>query len=142
VSALAKFAALPRARRRLLLRAVLSLSVFRAALALLPFRWVRNLAAPPPRGGPARATVDDLTWSVLAAARRLRSTCLTDALALQYLLHREGHRAGLRIGVAKTEAGALEAHAWLVADDRVLVGGPQSARFATLPLPDETAAQS
>jgi len=96
---------------------------------------VQALAARPRRSS-ARppASTDDLAWSVIAVGRRLRSTCLVDALALQALLLLEGHDASLRIGVAKTDAGRLEAHAWLDSGGRVLVGGPESARFTELPL--------
>ena len=136
MSALARFVRLSAGRRRLLLRATVAVAGFRVALALLPFRWVQGLAVRPRRSsaGP-RASRDDLAWSVVAVGRRFRSTCLVDALALQALLLREGHDASLRIGVAKTDAGRLEAHAWLDSGGRVLVGGPESARFTELPLP-------
>jgi hypothetical protein len=136
VSPVARFVRLPPRRRLLVLRAAVAVTGFRLGLAVLPFGRVRTLAA---RRGPARkprASVQDLAWSVTAAGRVLRSTCLADALALQYLLVREGYPAGLRIGVAKTPAGDLEAHAWLESGGRVLIGGPQSARFTALPLPD------
>ena len=135
MSAVTRFDRLPARRRRLLLRAAVTVGWFRVALPLLPFGWVRALAERPRRiGGGPRASRDELAWSVIAVGKRLRSTCLVDALALQTLLLREGHDASLRIGVAKTDAGRLEAHAWLDSGGRVLVGGPESARFAELPL--------
>ena len=110
----------------------------RLALTALPFRWVRSLAERP-RQAPGRSsefTVEELAWAVSAAARRVpRSTCLTQALALESLLRREAYDASLRLGVAKTPEGALEAHAWLESDGRVVIGGPRSARFVSLPLP-------
>jgi hypothetical protein len=135
VSAFARFVALPGSRRLLLVRAALAVSGFRLALTLLPFRYVRSLAGRrhAPRSSP-RATPDELAWGVTAVGRRLRSTCLTDALALQALLLREGHDASLRLGVARTHGGRLEAHAWLESGGRVLIGGPESARFTELPL--------
>lgn len=132
-----KLIALPRNRRRLLVRAFLTVAAFRAALSVLPFRWTRRLAARGPGSGPVPATsADDLVWAVSAAARRVpRATCLTQALALQALLTQDGHDATLRLGVARGELGALEAHAWLESGGRVVIGGPQSARFVPLPLP-------
>jgi hypothetical protein len=137
MSALGRLLALPPSRRRLLYRAAVVVALFRAGLSILPFRWVRALAERPrPRPRAPRATPDELAWSVGVSGRRIGSTCLTEALALQALLLREGHEATLRLGVAKTEAGALEAHAWLESRGRVLIGGPESARFTPLPLPN------
>jgi hypothetical protein len=137
LTAVARFVALPPTRRRLLARAALAVAASRVAVSVLPFRWVRRLAARPRlRAGEPRASADDLAWSVAAAGRRLGSTCLTEALALQALLVREGHDATLRFGVAKTPGGTIEAHAWLECSGRVLIGGPESARFAPLPLID------
>ena len=137
MSSASKLFALPRARRRLLLRALLVVAAFRVALTVLPFRWTRQLAAR--HGDPGTTPLtgrDDLAWAVSAAARRIpRATCLTQALALQALLTREGHDASLRLGVARGELGSLEAHAWLESGGRVVIGGPQAARFVPLPLP-------
>jgi transglutaminase superfamily protein len=137
VSAAARLIALPRARRRLIVRAFLTVAAFRVALSVLPFRWTRRLATREPARSPGPPnSMDDLAWAVAAAARRVpRATCLTQALALQALLTREGHNATLRLGVARGALGALEAHAWLESDGRVIIGGPQAARFVPLPLP-------
>ena len=132
----AKLIGLTPARRRLLVRAWLAVACFRLALSFLPFRWTRSLAR-------RRETVkrrrriptEELAWAVTAAGRRVpRATCLTEALALESMLRREGHQANLRLGVTKTPDGALEAHAWLESGGRIVLGGPQSARFDELPL--------
>jgi hypothetical protein len=135
MSAVGRFAELSPARRRLLLRAALAVTGFRIALTVLPWSRVRTLATRQRSSGGPRTSREDLAWSVSAAGRRLRSTCLTDALALQALLLAEGHDATLRLGVAKSAGGRLEAHAWLESGGRVLIGGPESARFTELPLP-------
>ena len=41
-----------------------------------------------------------------------RATCLAESLTLRWLLRRQGIESNLRIGV-RTEAGRLEAHAWV-----------------------------
>lgn len=65
-----------------------------------------------------------LAWAVRQTARIVPgATCLTQALALQYLLARQGDRSVIRVGVAQEEDGALAAHAWVIKDDRVLIGG-------------------
>ena len=137
MTAVRKLAQLSPAERGLLLRALLAVSVYRVGLTVLPFRWVERLAArrrATPNGRP-RPSVDQLAWAVSAASRRIpRATCLTQALALQSLLIAEGNEPMLRLGVAKTPAGDLEAHAWLEHEGRIVIGGPQSARFTPLPV--------
>ena len=44
-----------------------------------------------------------------------RGNCLSQSLALLWMLRRAGHEARLRIGV-KTEAGRLLSHAWVELD--------------------------
>ena len=66
------------------------------------------------------------------AAARLPGTCLVRALALQRLLAEHGFASELRIGVARGE-GVLLAHAWLVDDSAVLIGGgPETATYTVL----------
>ena len=66
------------------------------------------------------------------------ATCLPQALATRVMLERRGVANALRFGVAKSEAGVLEAHAWVEVDDVVVVGDlGDLARFHRLPdLPD------
>lgn len=45
-----------------------------------------------------------------------RRTCLKRAITLYYLLASAGHPVVLRVGVRRSPAGALEAHAWLMDD--------------------------
>ena len=47
-----------------------------------------------------------------------RSSCLRRAAVLAYLLRRAGHDASVVIGVRRSAAGSLEAHAWLACDGR------------------------
>src|SRR5207302_10073737 len=104
--------------RTLLVQAVLWLGATRIALWLLPFRVARRLLAqrarpsPPPRG-PATSR-RRLAWAVSVAGRMVPySTCLVQALAAEALFMLHGHPADVRIGVVKTEAGGLVAHAWV-----------------------------
>lgn len=66
-----------------------------------------------------------IVWAIEAVGRRLGrlSTCLTRALTGELLLDANGAPVTLTIGVRRTHAGALEAHAWLARNDRVLLGG-------------------
>jgi hypothetical protein len=133
VTALQRVVGLSRDRRRLLARALVTVAWYRAALWVLPFRWVRRLAARPSRRSRSSRSAVDIASAVTAAARRVpQASCLTQALALQSLLQREGYSPLLKLGVAKTPAGELAAHAWIEEDGRVLIGGPESARFVPL----------
>jgi hypothetical protein len=72
-----------------------------------------------------RGSDDTIVWAIEAVGRRLGrvSTCLTRALAGELLLDSNGAPVTLTIGVRRTDGGALEAHAWLARNDRVLLGG-------------------
>ncbi|MFV3131472.1 lasso peptide biosynthesis B2 protein [Niveispirillum sp. KHB5.9] len=60
-------------------------------------------------------------------------------VAARLLLARRGIRgSGIRFGVRK-QGGALEAHAWLVLDDTILLGGEEAADY--VPLADMTRAK-
>jgi hypothetical protein len=50
------------------------------------------------------------------------ASCLTQAMALQYLLARAGHASELFVGVRQDEAGAFQAHAWLACNARTVLG--------------------
>src|SRR6266404_5244726 len=59
-------------------------------------------------------TVDEASWAVTAAARRVPGTrCLAWSLALRGVLAQAGIGSELRIGVAASEPGAIKAHAWV-----------------------------
>jgi hypothetical protein len=60
------------------------------------------------------------------------STCLTEAVVAQVMLARRGHPATLRIGVARSEEGRFEAHAWVESGGRVMIGGHELGRYAPL----------
>lgn len=137
MTVVSRFVRLPPARRSLVVRAWLTVAVYRLALSTLPFRWVRSFSTFRPRASRATAgrsrDLADLSWAVSVVSRRVpRATCLTQALALQNLLAREGRPAELQIGVAKAADGAFEAHAWLESEGRVVIGGGDLERFTPL----------
>jgi hypothetical protein len=79
------------------------------------------------RGWAEQAQDDDLVtkiaWSIRVAARYIPSaTCLTQAFAGVRLLKEFGQPACLRIGVAKSTEGKLEAHAWVESSGRIVIG--------------------
>ena len=77
--------------------------------------------------------VQRIAWAVRAASKGVpHATCLTQALAAQVLFVRHQYAVDLRIGVAKGEAGGLEAHAWLEHGGRVVVGNVRDLKRYTL----------
>jgi len=118
--------------RRLLLRAFLVLGVARAALWVLALATVRRIVART-AGATEQLPVERFVWAVKVASRYLpRTTCLTQALAVQALLARAGHDSRVEIGVAKDAGKPFEAHAWVICGNQVVIGGPEVARFARL----------
>ena len=116
--------------RRLLLLGGVVVACVRLLLWLIPFTrlmWlIERTALRSARAAPVRLREDTgttITWGVTTAARYVpRATCLTQALAAQWLFAWFGHPTLLRIGVAKGNDKALRAHAWLESDGRVVVG--------------------
>lgn len=95
--------------------------------------WLARAEASPSRHArgltPARiARLLEVTSHLVPAGRQ----CLSRSLALATLLRRRGHVATVEFGVARGEGGALDAHAWVVCDGDVLLGGEELERFARL----------
>jgi hypothetical protein len=138
-----KFRRLPLRSRHLRVKSLLLLGLVRVGLWLLPFRTLHRLLAhmmpahAVPQGG-NRASIGHVVWAVRVASRYVpAATCLTQALATQVLLRRCGYAADLRIGVARSEAGEFQAHAWVEYQGEVVIGGVQApSRFTPLPALD------
>jgi hypothetical protein len=102
MSTLARYLRLPHRQRQLLHTALAGLILSRIGLALLPLPRLQRLSSNTRKRDVEGATLDELRWAVLAAARRLPGTrCLPRALALQALMRRAGMSGQLCIGVAK-----------------------------------------
>ncbi len=132
---------------RLLAEALWLLTGIRVALWLLPFKRVQQryarrtqrnagTASPESDGAEARA----VGIAVRRSSRLVpAATCLPQALATRVMLERRGIRNRMLIGVAKSAAGSLEAHAWVEVGDEVVVGRLRDlSRFQRMPeLPDD-----
>jgi hypothetical protein len=133
MSKLAKFAGLPTQEKLLLLRTLFVVGWIRVGLWVLPFRTMQKLAfaAKKPKDSPY--SVEQFVWAVRATSRYVPgATCLTQALAAQVSLSRAGHSPRVEIGVAKNEENKFQAHAWLVLNDQVLIGGLGVERYTPL----------
>ncbi|WP_158299036.1 lasso peptide biosynthesis B2 protein [Sphingomonas psychrotolerans] len=123
---------------RLLAEASLLLAAAAAAIAFLPFARIGRLA-----GGRARRTVArtpevgelrELRWAIEAMARRVpfRSKCFECGLTAQWMLRRRGFAPTLFYGAAMREGGGLEAHVWVRAGGRDVIGCENAADFAAV----------
>lgn len=129
----------PARHRRLHVKAILLVAVFRAVLELFSFRraagLMEKLAVRQPR------LEGDYLPEELARAVRLASNnmlrerpCLPQALALHLLYRRRGIESRLRIGVKKKDDGQIEAHAWVQRDAYVVIGAlPNLHEYTVLP---------
>lgn len=69
------------------------------------------------------AAAQNIVHSVKSMSRYVPvATCLTQALTTQILLAQIGHSTDLKIGVAKSIEGKLEAHAWLESRGEIVIG--------------------
>jgi len=89
-------------------------------------------AKQPSQPGDNRLPATRIAWAVKAASRYVpAANCLPRALATQTMLRQRGYPARIYIGLAKAEAGQLEAHAWVESEGKILMGGLQDlARYA------------
>ncbi|MBC7260571.1 MAG: lasso peptide biosynthesis B2 protein [Chloroflexi bacterium] len=115
------------------------LLMFDLGLRLLPFRQVQRVAARAMRRGEEQRTAQ--AWAAIQRTQRLVGIaaryhlypmrCLPRALALQWLLNKQGIRTELRIGVRK-EGAQFSAHAWLEYEGRALEAPDVAERFVPL----------
>lgn len=131
---LRRWRSLPGSERRLLAEAAVLLALVRLGLWVLPFRRLRAILASYGRRTTREAMpADRIAWAVAASGRRLPGTCLALALAAQAMLARRGHTSALRIGVARSDGGALLAHAWVESQGRVILdAGEDPAGYVPL----------
>ena len=109
---------------------------FRRAMTLTAYldqRW-------PPGNDGSQGSTARLSYLVQRVSRAVPgATCLTQALALKWMLARRRIACRLRIGVRHDPGAAFAAHAWLETSAcEVILGGTQSpAQYKPLPLETE-----
>ena len=136
-SALARLGRLSGRDRLLLAEALLALASARFALRTLPFKTVADRAArPPARRTPSDPEADILRtrWAIRAAARRVpfRAMCLEQGLAACALLGRRGIGCTLYYGVRRSPDAGLQAHLWVRAGERDVIGTEGLEAFSLL----------
>ena len=114
-----------------LLQVFVTLWAVRVGLWVLPWRIVSRPPAVINQAFPCPA--QEWSAAVRAASRYVLSpTCLAQALALRRLLARHGCVSVLNLGVRNPPGGRLQAHAWLEADGRVILGDPGPVEYQRL----------
>ena len=133
-----KLCRLPMRERWFLLEAWCMLLGLNLALRCLPFAHVMRFCQSPHTTGKeenpqSRPLVTQLTWLVTVAGRYspTKTTCLTEALALSWLLSQQGIATSLRIGVA-CRHGDFSAHAWLEQNGRIILGKADADAYKPL----------
>ena len=107
----------------------------RVALWVLPYRRVDALTRPvvaPARRGARYA--QSTAWAAERIGEALLGDkpCLTQALAARWMLARAGYASEVRIGGRRNDDGVFEAHAWLVSNGQVVVGGRQAVSYVEM----------
>ena len=106
-------------------RCLLVVAAVRLGLTLLSYNRVRSLVTRlDARQCASMGELRRVAWGVAAAARFVPyGTCLTQALSGQYILARQGNASKIRIGIERGTGDQLKAHAWLVSDNHIVLGG-------------------
>ena len=119
--------------RHLLIRAGVWVALARLVLSVLPFQQFKRLLNPTVLAAQTQTPVDSLAWAVRAAARVVpAATCLTQAVALKWMLARAGYTATIHIGVNQGTASKFSAHAWIERNGQIMLGEEEAGRYSQL----------
>ena len=110
---------------RLAFAALFAVALTRLGLWVLPYRilhrWSQAASQKHAEGDLGRRL--RIAQAVRIASRLVpAASCLTQALATQWLLHARGESARLCVGAIRGANGSFQAHAWLEHDGGVLIG--------------------
>jgi hypothetical protein len=118
------------------LEALCFLIAARVAIALFPFSWIAGKIAIPRSIQPVGASgvIEDVCNAIGTAVRRLMpsAVCLPQALAGHWMLYRRGIPSAVCFGARRDSAAGLQAHAWLRAGGRAVLGEKSVASFTPL----------
>ena len=108
-----------------LCRALGAVLAFRIALVFFKYRQIAGkIHVQHARAGQSSEKPIVTAWAGKQAARVVPfASCLTQALALQYLLAANAHSSVVRVGVRTDEKNTVHAHSWVLLDDVVILGG-------------------
>lgn len=137
---LVKLFRLSAADRRLVMETLILLGLARAAVMILPFRWLAGILGQREKSAAAKietsaalpaSQIRRIAWAVrrIACHTPWRSNCLAKAVAGRFMLRRRQIASTLYFGMIKDSEGRLAAHAWLKSGDVVLTGGSNLDRY-------------
>ena len=130
---LVRWLKMPWPDRLLLVRAVFWVVLARISLLLAPLRMLRCFAHPPVSSRQCQEGVRLHVWAIRAAARRVpAATCLTQALALKWMLARSGYESAITIGVNRDPGGGFTAHAWVERDGEIILGAQEASKHSRI----------
>lgn len=111
---------------RLLTKALIIVTIVRLVLSFRGYRSVLDMIARVDPRANAGLPLPLLSWAVERVAAFVpKATCMTQALSLRYLAAREGEYCMVRIGVKHEPGKPFEAHAWVLHNGVVVIGGKQ-----------------
>lgn len=133
---LAKVWRLPISDKRQMISIALMIMFVRLSLSCIGYNRLRQMIPPAQDDAPVDL-LRQLGRRVPLLARFMPgATCLTQAVAAQLFLARRGYRSDMRVGVRQDEAGQIRAHAWLLAQGKIVLGGHPADLQAYAPLID------
>ena len=140
MSRLKKLLHLPLADKVLLLEALVLLALARAAVLLLPFRWVARLLGKQEaqtavlEAAGRTADVRRVAVMVRRASKNVpwTSKCLDQALAAKVMLAHRRISTTVYFGVNHDRQGRLAAHAWLRSGNLYVTGGAIRGRYTII----------
>ena len=121
--------------------AMVLLAVFRVCLAVIPVRKIIGaITHGRAANSEAKATESGIDsarrvrWAVSAIARHsaVEFVCFPQALAGYTMLRWRNVPSTVVYGVARSQAGELQAHAWLTVGDRVVLGDESAGEFTPI----------
>lgn len=125
--------------RSVFLSALFGMIIVRAALLFVPVRRLISASVSVGRRWPISGTSGiemPLAAKRIVQARRFCpfSTCLSEAIAANFVMARLGQESEVRIGVAKSH-DKFEAHAWLECPGQFVIGNPSpdGKQYAAMP---------
>ena len=94
----------------------------------LTLRSFRDVAAACPTKRRASPLAPEEIAAVVGRVARFvpGATCLTQAAAAHYLLALYGHQSLIRVGVKPDTDNRFTAHAWLLHNDSIILGGNEN----------------
>ena len=121
----------------ILCRALIVVISVRLILTFVKYRKISQwITLHSPRGDKSQSPYV-VAWAVKHSSRLVPfASCLTQALALQFMLARRGHSSAIRVGVKNDDTSSFRAHAWVIWEDVVLIGGTQEDISSYTPMVD------